>query len=497
VQCCVFAWWGWHARNVYEQIPLIVAQVVFLYAFSALLSWSRGRPWRLGFGPLPIIFSTNLLLWFKPEWYFLQFAMVATGALGKEFIRWRRDGQDVHVFNPSVFGQVVFAIALLATGTTRDLTLGTQIAASFEAVPDMYLLLFALGLAVQFRFAVTLMTLAAAATLGALNVAYTEWTGTYFFLSVNIGATVFLGLHLLITDPSTSPRTNLGRIAFGAMYGAGYFITYRLLEDHGAPLFWDKLLPVPILNLCVPLLDRMARLGIGGWLERGWQGSLRPSRLNLVHMAIWASLFITMLATGFVAARHPGESLAFWQQAYEDDRPRAGKSLLRLATHRAAHDDAEACDALGMIQLEGKLVPQDAVSALRNFEKACVLGNYAGCKHVVMQYLVRGEVNSPAILKLALDRVEETCAAGGADGASYLILGQAFETGRGRPRDPDRARELYEEACRVGSRNACAAIERLATRAQGSSGASHENDRPAVKDVDSVSPPAGSSRRGD
>ena len=34
---------------------------------------------------------------------------------------------------------------------------------------------------------------------------------------------MFLGLHLLVTDPSTSPRTPLGRIVFGVLYGLGVF----------------------------------------------------------------------------------------------------------------------------------------------------------------------------------------------------------------------------------------------------------------------------------
>ena len=46
---------------------------------------------------------------------------------------------------------------------------------------------------------------------------------------------VFLGLHLLITDPSTSPRTVAGKTIFGALYGVGVFALYALLGATGSP----------------------------------------------------------------------------------------------------------------------------------------------------------------------------------------------------------------------------------------------------------------------
>ena len=88
---------------------MILAQVVFLYILDLLLCWSRRDNYRLGFGPFPIIFSTNLFMWFRADWFMLQFLMVTTGALGKEFIRWRRDGKLTRIFNPSAFGLCLFS----------------------------------------------------------------------------------------------------------------------------------------------------------------------------------------------------------------------------------------------------------------------------------------------------------------------------------------------------------------------------------------------------
>ena len=59
-----------------------------------LVCWSRRDKWILGFGPIPIIFSMNLFLWFRDDWFYLQFVMVAIIVFGKEFVRWKRDGQS-------------------------------------------------------------------------------------------------------------------------------------------------------------------------------------------------------------------------------------------------------------------------------------------------------------------------------------------------------------------------------------------------------------------
>ena len=74
-------------------------------------------------------------------------------------------------------------------------------------------------------------------------------TGVPYFVDSEIPTAVFLGLHLLVTDPSTSPRTPLGRAIFGVLYGLGVFALYALLGALGLPTFYDKLLCVPLLNL--------------------------------------------------------------------------------------------------------------------------------------------------------------------------------------------------------------------------------------------------------
>jgi TPR repeat protein len=454
MQATILAYWGWYAPGVYQQIPNIVAQLVFLYAFDALLTWSRGPTWRAGFGPLPIILSTNLLLWFRDDWFILQFVMVATGALGKQFVQWTREGRRTHIFNPSTFGQFLFAVVLIATGTTVQLTWGKEIAASFDNPPHIFTLLFLVGLVVQYLFGVTLMTLSAVCTLCALNIWYTHETGVYYFISANMGAAVFLGMHLLITDPATSPRSNTGRVIFGALYGAIYFGLYRVLDNLGVPLFWDKLLPVPFLNLAVPLIDRLARSGLVGRFNHWWETAFDPRRANLVHMGCWTAVFGTMLATGYVESPHPGASIGFWKKAYEEGKPLGERNYKKMLLTEAAKDSGPAYNQLGILYLHGELLPENHASAANCFRRACELGDFDGCDNLARQFLFMGEAASDDAVELGLSRIESQCASG-IDAQACFLLGFAYESGRGRPRDPVRAAQLYQQACEKGYEPAC------------------------------------------
>src|SRR5206468_162055 len=117
-QGSVMLYWGWYWRPVYAAAPLLLAQLLFAYAFDMLLAWSRRDGYTLGFGQFPIILSTNLFLWFKQDWFYLQFLMIAVGLAAKEFIRWEKDGRRVHIFNPSSFPLGLFSLGLLLTHST-------------------------------------------------------------------------------------------------------------------------------------------------------------------------------------------------------------------------------------------------------------------------------------------------------------------------------------------------------------------------------------------
>src|SRR6185312_3978492 len=211
-------YWGFYWAQVPAYAVFIVAQLLFAYAFDLLLCWSRRDECYLGFAQFPVIFSINLFLWFKPDYFYLQFVMVALGLSAKEFIRWNRDGRKVHIFNPSSLPLAVFSVALLATGSS-GITWGQDIATTQFYPPQMYLWLFLIGLPGQIFFGVTSMTMSAVVTAWLFGRIYFAVTGIYFFYDSYIPIAVFLGMHLLFNDPSTAPKTESGRVVFGVMYG--------------------------------------------------------------------------------------------------------------------------------------------------------------------------------------------------------------------------------------------------------------------------------------
>jgi Na+-translocating ferredoxin:NAD+ oxidoreductase RnfD subunit len=390
----VYAYWGWYWAPVYDFAPLLLGQLLFAYAFDILLSWSRRQDFVVGFGPFPIVFSTNLFLWFKDDWFMWQFVLIAVGFLGKAFVRWNRDGRLVHIFNPSAFTLALFSLVLLLTGTTH-LTWGQEINTTFSLGPRIYLVLFAIGLVVMYFFAITPVTAMAAATLFAGSALYVTITGVPYFVDSEIPSAVFLGLHLLVTDPSTSPRTPLGRGIFGVLYGLGVFGLYALLSGLGLPTFYDKLLCVPLLNLMVPAIDRhvaalgdrrlVSRLGLDGPRRHHapQRGTLAGDPANLAHMGVWMAFFALMTFAGRTDGTHRGDALPFWERACAEGKAQACERLIRIEDSYCADNAGWACNELGRHHIEGRLVPVDPERAVAYFSRACEGRFQAGCFNVI------------------------------------------------------------------------------------------------------------------
>lgn len=389
-QVAVFACWGWYWRPVYDMAVLFAGQLAFAYGFGTLLAWTRGRPYHLGFGPFPIIFSINLFLWFRDDWFFLQFLMIAVGFLGKELIRWTREGRQVHVFNPSAFALGLFSLVLIATGST-DLTWGHEIATTLTLAPRIYLYLFLVGLVVMYFFSITLIAGTAALTLFGLSAAYYAVTGVPYFVDSDIPAAVFLGLHLLVTDPSTSPRTPLGKTIFGGLYGVGVFALYALLGAAGAPTFYDKLLCVPLLNLGVRGIDDAVRsLRERGFVVPGLSGSVEarrawwsPRGVELAHLAVWIGFFAAMSAAGRTDGLHPGDRLPFWEEACGERRRGACSRLLEIEASYCGDNAAWACNELGVHYASGRITARDEAAGRAYFARACELRFQAGCLNLL------------------------------------------------------------------------------------------------------------------
>ena len=510
VHLCIYAYWGWYWHIVYDQAFLILAQLVFAYLFDMLLCWSRRDRWHLSFGQFPIVLSMNLFLLFRPDWFILQFAMIAVSQLGKEFIRREEEGVSRHIFNPSGFSLALFSIGLLMTGNS-SLTWGEEIANTLFHPGHIYLAIFLLGLVVQHYFSVTLITVSAVIVLYVLNGLYTGFTSVYYFSNSGIPIAVFIGLHLLVTDPATSPRTAAGRVLFGAVYGAGVFVAYGALELLGAPTFYDKLLCVPFLNLAVQGFDRWGRrfaVAVTGSTAASLpnaEQAVRLLRSNRIHMASWALLFALLHTTGFIGKGHDGERLDFWRQACGEGlrngcrnltamlatqcnqqvdsacaelvqrvsarelewrkQCAAGSSegcelLVTVLADRCNRGTAAACLELGDMLQAGVVVKRAPAMAAEFLSQACDLGAVDGCKSLAGLLLSGREATvDPARTAIVLSKA---CELG--DAASCALGGHMYENGKGVAVDLEKARVMIGRACDGGLQEACARLSRQGVR---------------------------------
>jgi hypothetical protein len=439
-QGSVLLYWGWYWPPVYAFAPLILAQLVFAYAFDMLLGWSRRDTYTLGFAMFPVVFSINLFLWFRPEWFYLQFAMVAVGLVAKEMIRWNREGRRVHIFNPSSFPLAAFSLALLATGST-SITWGREIASTQFYPPHMYLALFLIGLPGQFFFGVTSMTMSAVISTYVFGRLYFAATGIYFFYDSYIPIAVFLGMHLLFNDPTTSPRTELGRILYGVMYGLSTCVLYQLLGSLGMPTFYDKLLQVPLLNLSVKGMDHVARSTLRFFDPAKIGRSLGPLQRNMAYMSIWAVMFAGMSAAQGLGDDHPGQWLPFWRQACQDGRAYACPYLADLDQGFCDRGSGWACNEAGLMHIalsrSGEdLRRLDPAGAAKPLQRGCELGFAVACGN--LSELTSGTGSfAPAPPKL--------------DDYPIILRGSKGEI---QERDPA---ALYALACREGWPGACGA----------------------------------------
>ena len=430
LQGLLILYWGYYWPEVYNAAPLIAAQILFAYGFDSLLSWTHRRKFSLGFGPFPIIFSITLFFWFRDPWFYWQFVMVGIGLTAKEFLRWNRDGINTHIFNPSSFPLAVMSLGLLLFGTT-EMTWGFLVAETEFYPPYIYLAIFLLAMPGQYLFGVAPMTFAAVTTTFGFSAIYHAITGSFYFVDAHVPIAVFLGMHLLFTDPATAPRTLVGRLLFGMLYGLTTVWLYDLLLSTNNPGFYDKLLQVPLLNLAVILLDRVARWPRVRAVDPAtWARTWAPRQRHLLYMSVWAIAFAAMSASGYLGDRHPGQWTPYWDQACADDRRNACLNLYFLQEGYCADGSPWACNEVGILLVEeygNRVVAADA------FERACLVRFDAACD------------NAAALATGGPLRRDPPTAAD----YRYVLRGSKGPIGNTEPT------VLYRRACELGWADAC------------------------------------------
>ncbi|HVV84196.1 MAG TPA: hypothetical protein VHE35_14085, partial [Kofleriaceae bacterium] len=387
VQASIYAYWGWQLTIplVRDHIPLLLAQIAFAYGFDLLLSWTRRGHYTLGFGPGPVVLSINLFLWFKPEYFYLQWVLVAAGFTAKELLRWTREGRKVHIFNPSSFPLAIMSIGLIAFGAT-NISWGPLIAQTESVPPNMFLLLFVLALPAQLLFGVSATAMAAAVTTYLLGQLFLHVTGTYFFLDTAIPVPVFIGMLLLVTDPATSPRTELGRIIFGALYGVTTMILYQVLLSADVPSFYDKLLQVPLLNLSVRAFDRWATGPLSVIDPQKLGRGLHPRWRYVAYTGVWCAAFAWMTGTRALGDHHPGQFWPYWIGKCEEGNARACAYLAVVDQQMCGVGSGWACNEAGVLGARsswGLSARADVTRRANLFRAGCDRGFRPACDNHV------------------------------------------------------------------------------------------------------------------
>jgi hypothetical protein len=146
---------------------------------------------------------------------------------------------------------------------------------------------------VQVLFATTPITLGAVIANFSLFFAV-SWAMGGRAGSFPIDRSVFLAMTLLIPDPATTPRSVQGKFVFGLIYGASILATALALKYYQQPDYFNKILIIPVLNLLVPLFDKLPAWNISSAMSLQW---LTSRRARLAWTASYALLFIAIIGS--------------------------------------------------------------------------------------------------------------------------------------------------------------------------------------------------------
>jgi hypothetical protein len=250
----------------------------------------------------PVVFSTNLFLYYVDESMLYAYALYVVALVGKATLR--RDGR--HIFNPSALGMsVMIGLELLVPSWMAH---HVDVDHAFLLAPNMMELLFLVALAGQFRLPIVYTTLGAWLVLE---------TGVGSFGIAPVSAyypSTFIAILLLVTDPRTSARSPVGQLLYGAVYGLGYQwmsdgFQWSVGHDGGA-----KVLAVLPANLAAPWLDR-----VGASLQA------RVARAFAAHEA-W--VFVWIACVLFTWAGQPDRKQQFFD-LWVPDHERNGTPWIR------------------------------------------------------------------------------------------------------------------------------------------------------------------------
>ena len=316
--------------------PFLIYQLIIAYVFDFLLSIFRQNQYKLGFTIFPIVLSINLFMWFKPEFFAGQLAMIFAAILAKAYIVRRVEGRRIHIFNPSALPMAVAAVLIVIVFNAEYLLNTNNVVASYLVPSHMQLFVFAVGMLSHLAAGVSFVSLGAVATLFVIDLVFTAVTGLPPMGDI-IHPSVFIGITLLVTDPVTSPKTRTGQLMYGCFYGIGIVTGYVLLQHFGFPTYYDKILPVPLLNFLAPYIDRIKVPLAGPMKSPVWRKAWAPA-------AVYAVVFLMLVPTiekNFMRRTYFIEKRARNEFAQTKSAVNSPPSARELRTERRAPIDPE------------------------------------------------------------------------------------------------------------------------------------------------------------
>ena len=173
---------------------------------------------------------------------------------------------------------------------------------------------------------------------------------------------------------------------FGVLYALGVIALYAALDRAAVPTFYDKLLAVPVMNLLVQAIDRLARANVSRrFAPAAPAGGVTGRRRNLAWAGAWAAVFAAMSAAQGVGDHHRGQWVPFWQRACAEGRPHACRNLGNLVSNYCRVRSGWACNEFGIL-LDPRRNPQFAARA---FGDACELGFQPGWRQPRPEHVER------------------------------------------------------------------------------------------------------------
>jgi hypothetical protein len=293
IQLLVLAVWGLVCVHLPAQLPSLAAQLLFAVALDIALGLAVHGRWRAGVAPLPVVLSLHFFLWLIEPWRAI--CVIGVAIASKHLLL--REGRPV--FNPSALGISLYGLGYLLF-TEHFPVVG--LVHHMEAVPFLTLLILGLAALPLLRFPIAAVSMGAVVTHQLLQLA---WPAPGLGLPTTV-----LAMALLVTEPRSLPRSGLGRLLVGVGYAGLLVLFSQLMHARGLGDDLSKVMPIPVLNLLAPALDRLAAR-----LSRARLGAAVAGFAHADHRGLHYAIFVCFIA-GWIVASDGAQALsaAAWSE---------------------------------------------------------------------------------------------------------------------------------------------------------------------------------------